>query len=75
MHKVEIKDDVDKPIKSTVLIEEPDLIDLVERFISKLPQMILKINESYNKEDWVELRQNIHDLKATSGNYGFDELY
>jgi len=75
LHRVEIKDDVGGPITSTVLIEEPDLIDLVERFVSKLPQIILKINESYTKEDWVELRQNIHDLKGTSGNYGFDKLY
>lgn len=75
LNKVETSEDIAGPITSTILIEEPDLIDLVERFISKLPQMIISINESYNEKDWVKLRQNIHDLKGTSGNYGFDKLY
>jgi len=75
LKKAVVTEDTADPITSTILAEEPELIDLVERFISKLPLMIISINESYTKSDWVKLRQNIHDLKGTSGNYGFDELY
>ena len=63
------------PIVSTLLADEPDMIDLVERFVARLPDFIEKINFNYEKKDWDELRRNIHELKGTSGNFGFDELY
>lgn len=67
--------DTNNPITSALLIDEPDMIDLVEKFVKKLPQYISRINESSDKKDWDELHKNIHELKGTSGNYGFEDLY
>lgn len=63
------------PITSSVLADEPEMLDLVQRFISKLPSYIENINKSYKSSDWERLRSDVHDLKGTSGNYGYDELY
>ena len=70
-----VTDEQTSPIVSSLLAEEPDMIDLVERFVARLPVFIEKINLNYEKKDWDELRRNIHELKGTSGNFGFDELY
>ncbi len=63
------------PIKSSLLIDEPEMIDLVQRFVTRLPQYIENITRSGESKKWNELRQFVHDLKGTSGNYGFDDLY
>ena len=75
LEPVEVTEEITNPITSTILVEEPEMIDLVERFIEKLPQYISRITESYENNKWDELRKNVHELKGTSGNYGFDELY
>ena len=63
------------PITSSLLIYEPEMIDLVQRFVAKLPQYIENISKSGESDKWDELRQFVHDLKGTGGNYGFDDLY
>lgn len=75
LKKIEVADEVGQPITSTLLIDEPEMLDLVERFVSRIPQFILNIKQSYENKNWDELRQNIHNLKGTSGNFGFEELY
>lgn len=75
LQPVDSYDEISKPLKSTLLINEPDMIDLVERFVDKLPHYINKIVASDECGDWDELRNHVHDLKGTSGNYGFNELY
>jgi len=72
---VESRDINNQPLTSSILVDEPEMIDLVERFVEKLPVYISKINNSYNNKCWDDFRKSIHDLKGTSGNYGFDELY
>ena len=64
-----------QPLISSLLIDDPGLLDLVQRFVEKLPQYILKIKESSKNKQWDEFKNHIHDLKGTSGNYGFDELF
>ena len=63
------------PLTSSLLIDEPDMIDLVQRFVAKLPQYIVSITKSGEANEWDELRKLAHDLKGVSGNYGFDDLY
>lgn len=63
------------PITSTLLDYEPEMKDLVQRFVGKLPGYIEKIVQSEENKEWDQLRKHIHDLKGTSGNYGFDDLY
>ena len=51
------------------------MIELIKRFVEKLPKYISTIKNTNNSQNWSELRNVVHDLKGTSGNYGFDELY
>jgi len=60
---------------SSLLADEPDMIDLIQRFAYKLPQYIENISVCDKNKKWDELRNYVHDLKGTSGNYGFDEMY
>ena len=68
-------DEASHPIISTIVIDEPELKDLVQRFVVKLPQYIENILECDEDKRWDDLRQHIHDMKGTSGNYGYNELY
>ena len=63
------------PLTSTLLIDEPDMIDLIERFVNKLPLYISNIVKSSEAGNWDEVSKYSHDLKGTSGNFGYSELY
>lgn len=63
------------PITSSLLIDEPEMKELVQRFVAKIPQYIENIYQCNKNKSWDNLRQYTHDLKGTSGNYGFDEIY
>ena len=64
-----------KPLISSLLADEPDMIDLIERFVGKLPTYSLNISESNKNKEWSQLKQHIHELKGTSGNYGYDDIF
>ena len=61
-------------LTSNLLIKEPDLIDLIDKFISRLPIMRDAINLAHksNKED--ELSGLIHQMKGVGGGYGYPML-
>lgn len=67
--------DLGEPIISSLLKDEPDLIDLVQDFVGKLPEMIQKIEEAYTQGDVEVLRREVHTLKGTGGNFGYLELF
>ena len=71
----ESQSNTDAPIVSSLLSEEPELYELINRFISQLPKKIETIKTNYAGKNWDDLRQNVHDLKGVSGNYGFNELF
>lgn len=75
LEPAELTDEIATPISSSLLEEEPELIDLIQRFVNKLPERIDEIKQHYDEKKWDSLRQNIHDLKGVSGNFGFEELY
>ena len=64
-----------QPIESSLLVAEPEMLDLIQRFAGKLPSYIEIIHENFKSKNWEGLRRSVHDLKGTGGNYGFDELY
>jgi len=63
------------PIYSSLLAEEPELEDIVNKFIYYLPEKLIHINDLVAQSDWETLAASIHDLKGTSGNMGFIEIY
>ena len=58
-------------ITSSLLQDEPDLIDLVDKFISRLPGMIDDILNFHAQEDWDSFLKIMHQLKGVGGNYGY----
>jgi signal transduction histidine kinase/CheY-like chemotaxis protein/HPt (histidine-containing phosphotransfer) domain-containing protein len=64
-----------QPIVSTLFADEPELADLILEFVKKLPDMIKNIETSYAAEKMEELRQEVHTLKGTGGNFGYAELF
>jgi signal transduction histidine kinase/DNA-binding NarL/FixJ family response regulator len=61
-------------ITSTLLDEDPDLADLVNKYVNNLPEIIGELKQAYQHGNWDELKRKAHDLKSTGGNYGFMQL-
>lgn len=62
------------PVRSRLLDDEPGLLDLIENYVEKLPDILREIRELYRNKDFVQLHNKLHDLKGSGGNYGFMEL-
>ena len=62
------------PIYSTLLEEEPELIDIVGKFIENLPEIIGKLTRAAEKSDWQETASITHQVKGVGGGYGFPQL-
>lgn len=69
-----IIDKVKPMLTSNLLIEEPELIDLVDKFIARLPTMRDVINQSYKEQKFEALSDLIHQMKGVGGNYGYTML-
>ena len=63
-----------RPIQSSLLTDEPELADLIYKYVLKLPSLYEQIECAYAEQNWLQLKQLTHDLKSTSGNYGFMAL-
>ena len=59
------------PIYST-LASDPDLSELVDMFVSEIPDKISALRSAYDAADWELLRRTAHQLKGAVGSYGFD---
>ena len=62
------------PLESVLLAEEPELEDLVEKFITELPILIDQTKQLCQAEDWGNMKRCLHDLKSVSGGYGYPLL-
>ena len=61
-------------ITSELLKDDPELVDLIDRFISRLPSMQESIIEAYDDKDWETFKNSIHQMKGVGGNYGYPML-
>jgi len=61
-------------ITSDLLKEDPDLIDLIDRFITRLPEMTEAIMNAGMDESWDMFTDLVHQLKGVGGNYGYPVL-
>lgn len=62
------------PIRSAVLDNEPDMKDIVVRFIQSLPATINEMRQVLVEENWDELKEIIHQLIGTSGGIGYPSV-
>ena len=63
----------DAPIYST-FGDDPDLGELVELFVSEMPERIEALSQFYQQTDWEGLGRIAHQLKGAAGSYGFDAV-
>ena len=56
------------------LAADPDLCDLVDRFIQEMPDRINALESQARSRDWQQLSRTAHQLKGAAGSYGFAAL-
>jgi len=62
------------PLYSELTDEEPEIVEVINRFITKLPVQIATINAAFYANDWATFRDCVHDLKGMGGGFGFPQL-
>ena len=53
---------------------DPDMQELIQEFVSRLPQRAQRMMELLRDQDIQQLRQMVHQLKGAGGGYGFGEI-
>lgn len=61
-------------ITSSLLIEEPQIIELVDAFLVRIPEILDMINDALLNEDWDEFSDQIHQMKGLGGAFGYSIL-
>jgi len=62
------------PIVSSLVVEEPDMADLVMSFIEQLPQVVNQLCEAFATGDLEVFRSVAHNLKGMGGGFGFPQI-
>ena len=64
-----------EPIRSTLLSDgNPNIINVVNQFIDYLPAQLEEIRNLYQDQDFTVLKERIHTIKGTAGNFGFMDI-
>lgn len=58
-------------ITSDILLNEPQIIDLVDAFLDRIPEIMGVINQAYTEKDWEEIAEQIHQMKGIGGAFGY----
>ena len=62
-------------IISTILEDEPEMVDIIESFVKELPTRYKQIKDAFYAKNSADLKAFVHTLKGTSGGLGFNEIY
>ncbi|MCO6436225.1 MAG: Hpt domain-containing protein [Phycisphaerae bacterium] len=62
------------PIESLLVREDPSFADLVDLFLSSLPERIMTMEQALRTEDFDALRIAAHQLKGCGAGYGYPAL-
>lgn len=65
---------LNQPAFYSTLACDPDLGELVDMFVSELPDRVNALTTALEKADWDSLGRYAHQLKGAAGSYGFDQL-
>lgn len=63
------------PLSSTLLREEPEMLDLFVSFVERLPGTARDIRNAFEQRDFQLLKRRIHTLKGSAGNFGYPDLF
>ena len=58
----------------SLLMNDPDLAQLVEEFVVELPERLAVLQAAAEKQNWLEVRRLAHQLKGAGGSYGFPAI-
>ena len=61
-------------ITSELLKDDPELLGLIDRFLSRLPNMQAEIIRAYDHQERDIFTSLIHQMKGVGGNYGYPTL-
>ncbi len=61
-------------IRNQLLDKEPEMADLVEKFITELPRYVSELLVASRERKWSDLIRYLHDFKSMSGNFGFPQF-
>lgn len=56
------------------LAGDPDLGELVEMYVSEMPQRVQTILQAHAAHDWELLGRLAHQVKGAAGSYGFQQI-
>ncbi|MDX1925624.1 MAG: Hpt domain-containing protein [Pirellulaceae bacterium] len=56
------------------MASDPDFAELLEEFVSKIPERIRTIHERMEAQDRTTLCTLVHQLRGACGSYGFHEM-
>lgn len=62
------------PIVSDLLAQQPDLRELVTKFVAGLPHTVSLIQQDYASQNWLRLQHLVHDLKGIGTSMGYPML-
>src|SRR5262245_54667329 len=65
--------DVDRAVYSR-LADDDDLAELIALYVQEIPQRIEQLKKAWTGGDRRALRRLAHQLKGSSGSYGFDAV-
>lgn len=65
---------VQNRIVSELLLDDPEMYDLVEEFVNSLAERAADLRQAYERLDWDYLTTLAHQLKGAGGSYGYAEL-
>ena len=56
------------------LSTDPDMLELVEMFVSELPDRVVAIEQAVKQANLIDLAKLSHQLKGAGGGYGFSSI-
>jgi CheY-like chemotaxis protein len=62
------------PIVSSILEAEPELHEIIQRFIGRLPGIKAEINRHFEENKLDELKSIVHSLKGSGGGMGYQVI-
>jgi signal transduction histidine kinase/CheY-like chemotaxis protein/HPt (histidine-containing phosphotransfer) domain-containing protein len=73
--KDKISEENISPIISTLANEgDGAFIELIEEFVDTLPETLNNIRQLFKNEEWEKFKDEVHTLKGTGGNFGFEQI-
>jgi len=58
----------------STLANEPGFDELVDWYVSEIPERIALLENAFANRDWELLRRTAHQMKGAAGSYGFDPI-